>query len=535
MPERAKKNKKKEESKKPLENDTSKKASSFEEKKTAAASQIKYGYSINFSAGQKSASHEAKKEEAKEPTKEETQAPPKEEIKKEFAKAEEAVKEAETLDAKDIEHIKYSDKNNKKHKKEEAGHQPSAAAQPTGCGAAPCGGGSCANKESKPLFSFKEFYSKVKNITFNDVVAAISNTFTMKNAQAFAAGFLHWVDSCVSFITISKAEGRNEAMQKARLPILFGMWICIFTFLIGGIWSGFAPLNSATHASGIVVTTSKKQIIQYRDGGILKALYVKEGDHVKAGQILAQMDDATLVANVSNLRAQKASYEKETELAQESLRSIKTLAEQNYASRHQVIEAETRLADQQARVSQVANQLAEYEERLSRTTIKSPINGVITQLDVHTIGASIGSGQTLLIITPTEEELIIETFVQQKDIESVHVGLKAKIRIAAFKHRSVGALDGIVTYVSSDVLDVPQSRSPEGIMISVPMQHQMQAFYKAIISVDKDDLKKISKYKDYELAPGMQADITIVTGERTLIQYILDPILTTFWHAFSEK
>lgn len=530
MPERGKKNKKKEESKKPLENAVHKKSSSSEEKKHAATSQIKYGYSINFSAGQKDNAHHAKKEEVK--------AEKKEEAKKELAKAEEAVKEAETLDAKDIEHIKYSDKEGKAHKKpEEAAPQPNPSAQPTSCGAGPCGSGPCANKESKPLFSFKEFYGKVKSITFKDVINAINNTFTIKNAQAFAAAFLHCVDSCVSFITISKAEGRNEAMQKARLPILFGMWICIFTFLIGGLWSGFAPLNSASHATGIVVTTSKKQNIQYRDGGILKALYVREGDHVKTGQILAQMDDNVLSASVSNLRAQKASYEKEVEVAQEFLKATRTLADQNYASKHQVLEAESKVAEYQSRVSSVSSQLAEMEEKLNRTVIKSPINGVITQLDVHTIGATIGGGQTIMTITPTEEELIIETFIPQKDIESVHVGLKAKIRIAAFKHRSVGMLDGIVTYVSSDVLDVlqhaPRTSTDTMILGSTTQQHS--GAYKAIISVDKDDLKKISKYKDYELAPGMQADVTIVTGERTLIQYILDPILTTFWHAFSEK
>ena len=325
-------------------------------------------------------------------------------------------------------------------------------------------------------------------------------------------------------------------MQKARAPILFGLWVFIFTFLIGGAWTGLAPLNSASGAIGIVVTTSKKQVVQYRDGGILKAVYVKEGDHVKVGQIVAQMDDSVLASNVSSLRAQKVSHEREVEIAQENLRSFKILAEQGYAAKIQLLETEKALIEQQSRLDETKRNLAAHEESLNRTTLKSPINGIVTQIDVNTIGSTMTPGQTLMAITPTEEELIIEAYIPQGDIESVHVGLKAKIKIAAFKHRSVGSLDGIVTYVSHDVLDYTQANraAPDALMMNIQTQQQ-HGVYKVKISVDKEDLKKISKYKDYELAPGMQASVQIVTGERTLLQYLLDPVFSAVWSSLNER
>jgi multidrug efflux pump subunit AcrA (membrane-fusion protein) len=140
-----------------------------------------------------------------------------------------------------------------------------------------------------------------------------------------------------------------------------------------------------------------------------------------------------------------------------------------------------------------------------------------------------------MTITPTEEELILEAYVQAKNIEPVHVGLKAKVNILAFQSKTTSHLDGIVTYVSPDVVDFHQSQGTTSQEARTLGNQQMGALYKVRISIDKSQLKKISKEKDYELSPGMEADVQITVGERTLVQYLLSPILGSFWNALKEK
>jgi multidrug efflux pump subunit AcrA (membrane-fusion protein) len=137
---------------------------------------------------------------------------------------------------------------------------------------------------------------------------------------------------------------------------------------------------------------------------------------------------------------------------------------------------------------------------------------------------------TLMTIIPKEDDLIIEAYLQPQEIESVYVGLPAKVRISAFKSRTTAPLNGVVTFISSDVVEPPQYQAQEMQLF----QHR-GLHYKIKISIDKKELRNISKYRDLELYPGMVADVMIVTGERTLLQYLLDPVTNTFWHAFIEK
>ena len=140
-------------------------------------------------------------------------------------------------------------------------------------------------------------------------------------------------------------------------------------------------------------------------------------------------------------------------------------------------------------------------------------------------------GGTLMTITPEDDNLIVEAYVRPDDIDMVYIGLKAKIRISAFKHRSVAPLEGVVSHISSDVVEAPQYHQSQESMIL--QQQGLQ--YRVKIEIDKSQLSKISKYRNYELHPGMMADVMIVTGERTVLQYLIDPITSTFWHAFVEK
>lgn len=337
---------------------------------------------------------------------------------------------------------------------------------------------------------------------------------------------LKLLDSGVNFIVHkeeTKDHARNEVVQDARSAILFGMWISIITFLVFGVWAGVAPLSSSSGAGGTVVVDSIRKTIEHREGGIVEAIYVKDGDHVKKGQELLRLSPIELQAAISGAEAQIASLSTQLGLVREQIVSYTALYEKGLLQKDRLVQAKVNEAQSSAELARQEANLIHFKDQMGRLVITSPIDGIVNQLSVHTIGGVVRQGGApLMYIIPQDENLVIDAYVSPQDIDSVHVGLKAKVRITAFKSRSAAPLDGVVTYVSPDV-EVPQG------------YQQQQPAYKVRIEIDKAQLNQISRLRNYELYPGMTASVNIVTGERTFLQYLMDPITSTFWHAFNEK
>jgi multidrug efflux pump subunit AcrA (membrane-fusion protein) len=449
-----------------------------------------------------------------------------------FAKEKEAVHEAETSKVKplpikeetpeagDVQHIKYSEQD-----------------RPLTSGQAPVIPAKLEDiKQSITLLKankkdYKELQDFVRPSFLVKAQAILKKTGTLKYWNNTLVGIMKGIDRFISFITKAN-HGKHDAVDKARSPILFGLWVFFIFFIIGGTWASLAPIDQATHAQGFIVTSSKKQVIQHREGGILQAIYVKEGDHVTANQPLVKLTEEQVTAKLRSLYSQKDGAEKRVKTTQEQVLAFRDLAKKGFVSQLRVHEQEESETRAKASLSEITSNIEALEESFERLTLKSPVNGVVTQINVNTIGSTVGQSQPIMTITPSDEDLILEAYVQAKDIEPVHVGLKAVVNISAFRAKTTSHLDGIVTYVSPDVVDYVQQ---QGRSTQENMLLQRGAFYKVRISIDKKQLKKISKVKDYELSPGMDADIQITVGERTLVQYLLDPILGSFWHAFKEK
>jgi len=551
---------KKTEKKKEYTNTDNKKGSSTQAKKSEAVERVeaekvekktlkkptpKYHFSVNLTPKKREAAedavHEAETEkkpfgskEAKK-TQEEKKQPTQTHLTKEAA----AVHAAETPDKKDVKHIKYS---------EQKKSNIAAPSKPTSVAKKCCGGGTCSSAKISPKVeelkkpinalrsdpkAFRQLQNFVKPSLLTTTKNALAKRVSLKYWNNTLIGIMKGTDAFISFITMPRDEGRNQAIQKARSPVLFGLWVLFIFFIIGGFWAGFAPLDKAVGAQGFIVTSSKKQVIQHKEGGILDSLYVKEGDHVKIDQSLAKLSDAQATESLKASIAQKEGAEKNLKIAQEQLKIIKELAEKGFYPRLKVIQQEATENEYKAKLDSANAEIAIREEALGRLILKSPVNGIVTQINVTTIGGTIGQGAPIMTITPSQEDLILEAYVQAKDIEPVHVGMKAKVMVSAFRSKTTADMEGIVTYISPDLVDLVQQpggrTSPEAFVLQKGM------YYKVRVSIDKRQLKKISKFKDYELVPGMDASIQFKVGERTLLQYLLDPILMSFWHAFKEK
>jgi HlyD family secretion protein len=192
---------------------------------------------------------------------------------------------------------------------------------------------------------------------------------------------------------------------------------------------------------------------------------------------------------------------------------VSILKEQNDAQN----EVATQLRDTQQKIHELTEQMQAAKDVLARIEVKAPEAGTVTDLKVHTPGGVINAGEPLMDLVPESDQLVVTVQVRPEDIDVVHPGLPAQVRLLPYKLRRVPPLDGTVTYVSADRMVDKKTERP---------------YYVAKIKVDEEMLAKMP---EVEMVPGMSAETMIKTGERTVAAYALSPILDSFHRAFREK
>ncbi|MCW5590149.1 MAG: HlyD family type I secretion periplasmic adaptor subunit [Legionellales bacterium] len=383
----------------------------------------------------------------------------------------------------------------------------------------------------------------------------------------------------------------KKALLDLRVPFTSSLIYIISAFLvILIIWAYFAVVAEVTHSPGKVIPPSKIKIIQSLDGGILKELYVHEGQIVKKGEILLQIDDTQfnslyreeyskylhVLASVARLTAEikqqstiqfpqeLENYPKITQLErdlfeermknfQESVQMLqkshdlvkqelaltKPLVEQGAASQiellrleHQVNELSGKIEERKANfyesskkeltvfnaeLKRLTEVIKSREDKLQRTTIVSPVDGVIQAIHIMTRGGVITPGMNIMEIVPQEPYLIIEAKVAPADIGFLRVGQEAKVKFTAYDYAIFGGLDAKVTYISADTFTDDKG----GV------------FYKVEVKTDQNYLDHHGKHLGIKV--GMQTSVDIVTGHKSILTYLLKPILRAKENALVER
>jgi len=197
-------------------------------------------------------------------------------------------------------------------------------------------------------------------------------------------------------------------------------------------------------------------------------------------------------------------------IAEEKLKILDIRTSQSNEVVSQLREVETSLSD-------VIERLRAAEDVVERTTLLAPLDGVIVNLQIHTVGGVVGPGDELMDIVPAREALVVDARVNPSDIDSVSPGQSAQVVLTAFSSRTVKPLDGTVQSVSADRLTDARTDEP---------------YYLARVSLTPAEL---AERADLELSAGMQADVMIITGEQTAIEYIFAPVERSFYRAMREQ
>jgi len=175
------------------------------------------------------------------------------------------------------------------------------------------------------------------------------------------------------------------------------------------------------------------------------------------------------------------------------------------------------LADTQTKVYDLQERTNAYKDRLTRIVIRAPESGMVIGMTVHTVGGIVRGATPLLDIVPSVSDLIVEVHVLPVDIDRIGVGKTAKIRFSAFNSATTPEIEGVVTQVSADRLTDERTGAP---------------YYLARLRVTDEGEKKLG---DRKLVPGMPADALINTGQRTMLQYILQPARNAISESMIEE
>lgn len=181
-------------------------------------------------------------------------------------------------------------------------------------------------------------------------------------------------------------------------------------------------------------------------------------------------------------------------------------------------------SDAKAKLNEATAELRGYranstalEDQVTRTVVRSPMKGIVQKLYVHTVGGVIQPGADIIEIVPTDENLIVEAKIKPSDIAFIYYGQKAIVKFSAYDFSIYGGLDGEVILISADTIK----------------DEKDNVFYTVRIQTKQNFLG--DKKKPLKIIPGMTVSVDIITGQKSVLDYILKPILKTKQYTFSER
>jgi adhesin transport system membrane fusion protein len=356
------------------------------------------------------------------------------------------------------------------------------------------------------------------------------------------------------------------------------------------LWAATFNLDEITRGTGKVIPSSREQVIQSLDSGVLAELLVREGDTVVKDQVLLRIDDArsgpvfrearekwiALSAQAARLQAEAygtplqfpahvqndtAVVKRETQaylarkralieqmapmldsldqLSQE-LALTSPLVEQGVMSEVELLRLRRQYADMQSHMAErrnryltdASNEWVKVESELSqtrentlaredafkKTVIRSPMDGIVKNVQQTTLGAVIQSGQSILEIVPVKDDMLVEAYVKPSEVAFLKVNQAAVVKLTAYDFNKYGGLAAVLVHISPDTLrDENKPRKPG----SAPVDLE-EGYYRILVRIvdqrlDRHGMRMIA-------TPGMTATVEIKTGQKTVLEYLLRPL-----------
>lgn len=374
------------------------------------------------------------------------------------------------------------------------------------------------------------------------------------------------------------------AQVDEKLPRVTWVLYLLLALVIAFVaWAAWAEVDEIARAEGRIVPDGRDQVIASLEAGLLGEMMVREGDQVKKGQPIVRLDPTrveasqneselrrkAITATVARLRAEatggalvfppelkdsKGLRAAETEafesrrrlmddslaganrsiaLVQRELEVAQRMSAQGLMSNVEVMRLTRQVSDMQgsrterinrfrqevsAELVRLQNELAMLDEQLvvrndqmERTTLTSPVDGIVKRVHMNTVGGVVGGGTPIMEISPMGGRLLVEARVRPRDIGFVSVGQGAEVKLSGYDYNVWGGLHGSVHFISPDAL----GDADKGADAS---------YYRTIIVSERNELRP-RRGQPLPLIPGMAATVEIKTGQRSVLSYLLRPMM----------
>ncbi len=375
----------------------------------------------------------------------------------------------------------------------------------------------------------------------------------------------------------------HQAMIAEKQNVIGITLILLLACLAAALfWANTFKLEEITRGNAKIIPSSREQVIQSLEGGILSELLVKEGDIVTQGQPLLRIDPtkakasyqegqnkalalrataarlraeargtplqftpdvkqlAELVKNETNTYQAKrqavdqsiATIRRSKELIARELAMTEPMAAKGLVSeiellrmRRQVNELELQIQERfnkyradaanelnkvEAELSQTTEIVGARQDQVKRTTINAPLRGTVKNIRMNTIGGVVQPAQDIMEIVPLEDRLLVEAKIRPHDVAFLRPGLPATVKISAYDYSIYGGLEGEIEIISPDTLREERKTEDEN-------------YYRVLVRTKNSTLS--NNGKELPIIPGMTASVEIRTGEKTVLDYILKPVL----------
>jgi len=381
--------------------------------------------------------------------------------------------------------------------------------------------------------------------------------------------------------------------KTSRLGGLLALFV-LFAMVVFVSWAAWADIDQITRVPGKIIPSSRNQVVQVLDPGIVDEILVKEGALVKQGQLLMRFNRVkaealymetwakvvALKAAVARLSAEvlgvdprfpeevlkypeilanhHALFKKRRNALLEEIHVSKQALELIEAElavtepllatgdvskvdilklKRQAVEvqgkittrknkyledAQAELAKAQEAMESTQQVLAQHKQAMENAVIVSPMDGVVRNIRLTTVGGVARAGEELMQIVPVEDDLLIEAKVKPTDIAYVKNGLPATVKLDAYDYTIYGTFPGVVTYISADTLSEEARASNE------------QPYYRVQVRMEGKHLRGRGPMP-IEIQPGMTAMVEIKTGSNTVLKYLAKPVIKTLNESLGER
>jgi membrane fusion protein, adhesin transport system len=314
---------------------------------------------------------------------------------------------------------------------------------------------------------------------------------------------------------LTKAILLEEAQSPKFTRVTIGLALGLLVAFVA--WASIARLEIVAVATGQIMPSGAVQVVQHLDGGRITTINVLEGQTVKKGDVLIELNPTDASSDLKGLTARAMKLKAEVDYLREVSQIRGDLAKDQLVTKTQALDSQRQAAAVEGEYDRTLFEITKLKERLSRTQIVSPVDGIVQDLKYKTIGGVIPPGATVTNVVPTGDAIRAEVRVSTADIGHVRENQMVRVKLSTYDFMRYGVVEGKVSTVSAFSM----------------LDEQQQPYFLTYVDLSRKSLGRTDQ--EMPILPGMTVQADIVTDNQSVLRYLLRPVYVAFSQGMRER